>query len=330
MHRPVMLDEVCDALNVHEGGRYVDCTFGAGGYSRALLSRADISLLALDRDPGVKPHADKLTSEFGAHFSFVLTPFSGLETALDAQGWDGVQGVVLDIGVSSMQIDTPERGFSFRFDGPLDMRMGNSGPSAADAVNLLNAEQLSAIFRTFGEERGARRAAAAIVAARVAAPITTTGALAELMAKVLGAGWQKIHPATRVFQALRIYVNDELGELARVLVAAERMLLPAGRLVVVAFHSLEDRIVKRFFRERAEQASLGSRHVPQEQDANFTPSFTLPFRKAMKPGKEEIAANPRARSARMRVGVRTKAAAMPATAFDFPGIPTLATLEAMQ
>ncbi len=328
-HAPVMLDEVCAALDVRDGSRIVDCTFGAGGYSRAILAHEGVSLLGLDRDPTVMPHVEQLRDAFGARFSFVQTPFSGLEAAIASQGWDGVEGVVLDVGVSSMQIDNAERGFSFMRNGPLDMRMSDSGPTAADAVNLLSAQELTSIFRNYGEERGARRAAAAIVAARADAPFTTTGALAELLANVLGAGWQKIHPATRVFQALRIYVNDELGELSRALLAAERVLVPTGRLVVVAFHSLEDRIVKQFFRERAEQPSQGSRHIPQDSAAEFAPSFSLLSRKAIKPGEAEVSKNPRARSARLRAGVREDAAPFSTQPVGFAGIPDLDTLEAM-
>ncbi len=329
IHAPVMLDEVCEALDLHAGGRYVDCTFGAGGYSRAILDTSGTSLLALDRDPGVRPHAGGLSAKFGDRFTFAQTPFSGLEAAIAGRGWDRVHGVVLDIGVSSMQIDQPERGFSFMRDGPLDMRMGDTGPTAADAVNMLSADELSTIFRTFGEERGARRAAAAIVRARAEAPIITTGMLAELMAKTLGAGWQKIHPATRVFQALRIYINDELGELARALCAAERVLAPAGRLVVVAFHSLEDRIVKQFFRKRSEAPGQGSRHLPQDAGEPFSPSFSLLGRKAVKPSETEVKTNPRARSARLRAGVRLDTPAFDAKPLIFPAIPDLYALEAL-
>ncbi|MDQ7019720.1 MAG: 16S rRNA (cytosine(1402)-N(4))-methyltransferase RsmH [Robiginitomaculum sp.] len=329
IHAPVMLEEVCSALDLKAGARVVDCTFGAGGYSRALLERENIKLLALDRDPTVRPHAEALAAEFGDRFAFTQTPFSGLEAAIAGQRWDGVEGVVLDIGVSSMQIDNADRGFSFMRNGPLDMRMGDTGPTAADAVNHLSAQALSAIFRTFGEERGARRAAAAIVNARAEQPILTTGALAELMAQVLGGGWQKIHPATRVFQALRIYINDELGELHRALLAAERMLVPAGRLVVVAFHSLEDRIVKQFFRVRSELPSQGSRHVPVGEAIEFSPTFSMLGRKAQKPGAEEVSANPRARSARLRAGIRQNTAPMAAPPLTFRDIPDLDTLEAL-
>ncbi len=328
-HSPVMLDEVCSALNLRAGGHYVDCTFGAGGYAQAILGCEGTSLLALDRDANVKPHAKALDARFGDRFGFVQTPFSKLEDAIAQHGWGDVQGIVLDIGVSSMQIDQPERGFSFMRDGPLDMRMGNTGPTAADAVNLLGADELSMIFRTFGEERGARRAAAAIVRTRAETPITRTGALADLMARVLGSGWQKIHPATRVFQALRIYINDELGELARALASAERMLAPAGRLVVVAFHSLEDRIVKRFFRVRSEMPAQGSRHLPQGEAAPFSPSFSLLTRKAVKPTMDEVKTNPRARSARLRAGERLDAPVFVAAPLVFPGIPDLHALEAL-
>lgn len=333
-HLPVMLDEVCAALDLRAGARVIDCTFGAGGYSRAILNHDGVQLLGLDRDPNVRPHVDALRADFGERFAFTQTPFSGLETAAGAHGWDGAEGIVLDLGVSSMQIDQAARGFSFMHDGPLDMRMGIDGPSAADAVNFLSADALMIIFRTFGEERGARRAAAAIVEARQQAPFSTTGALAALMTKVLGAGWQKIHPATRVFQALRIYVNDELGELARALVAAERLLAPAGRLVVVAFHSLEDRIVKQFLRVRAEAPSQGSRYRPEQRAVSadmsaFSPSFSLVTRRAQKPGEAESKTNPRARSARLRAATRLAAPVFAAEPLVFPGIPPLQQLESM-
>lgn len=327
-HVPVMLDEAVDALALQQGKRIVDGTFGAGGYSKAILRHDGVCVLALDRDRAVKPQAEDVKAEFGARFDFALTPFSNLETAAHAHGWDHVEGVVLDLGVSSMQIDQPQRGFSFMHDGPLDMRMSASGPSAADAVNALDAAELGAIFRTFGEEKHARRAAAAIVEERAREPITTTAALATLLARVLGKGWQKIHPATRIFQALRIYINDELGELARALAAAERLLAPAGRLVVVAFHSLEDRMVKQFLRQRAEAPAPPSRHLPDAAAQPFLPGFTLPVRKAIRPTAEEIASNPRARSARLRVGIRTTAPVMPATGPVFPGIAALSSLEA--
>ncbi len=331
-HVPVMLPEVLAALDLQPGNRIIDGTFGAGGYSRAIVAHDGVSLLALDRDPNVQPHVDALRANFDQRFGFALTPFSQMEDAAKAHGWAGAEGIVLDIGISSMQIDQAERGFSFMRDGPLDMRMGSHGPSAADAVNLLSAEELSAIFYNFGEERAARRAAAAIIEARAEAPLTTTGALAALMAKTLGAGWQKIHPATRVFQALRIYVNDELGELARALAAAERLLVPGGRLVIVAFHSLEDRIVKQFLRTRAEAPSQGSRHRPIGQEdaraADFSSSFSLVGRRAQKPGEAEIKANPRARSARLRAAVRTDAPVLPSEPLIFRGVPQLKQLEA--
>ena len=327
-HVPVMLHEVCDALALQPGKRIVDGTFGAGGYSRAFLEQEGVQVLALDRDPAVRPRAEALKAAFGGRFAFTLTPFSNLEEAAHAHGWAQAEGVVLDLGVSSMQIDQPQRGFSFMHDGPLDMRMGKAGPSAADAVNTLDAAGLSAIFRTFGEEKHARKAAAAIVEERARAPITTTAALAALLARVLGAGWQKIHPATRVFQALRIYVNDELGELARALAAAERLLAPAGRLAVVAFHSLEDRMVKQFLRQRAEPPAAPSRHLPGAAAQAFAPRFTLPMRKAIRPTAEEIAANPRARSAHLRFGIRTAAPALAADRPVFPGIPALESLGA--
>ncbi len=304
-HIPVMLDEVITALNPVSGGLYIDATFGAGGYSRAILAHEGVHLLALDRDPSVWPAVEALGADYPGRFDLAVTPFSHMRSAAQSYGWSGVDGVVLDIGVSSMQIDQPARGFSFMQDGPLDMRMSGCGISAADAVNGLGEDDLAAIFKIYGEERRARRAAQAIVVARREAPLTTTGELAALMAQVLGGGYQKIHPATRVFQALRLYINDELGELVAALGAAEQLLRPGGRLVVVTFHSLEDRIVKRFLRRRAEAPRAGSRHVPGPQERAFAPSFSLLSRRAQTPGDAEISANPRARSAHLRAAQRT-------------------------
>ena len=245
-------------------------------------------------------------------FAFAFGPFSLMEDVLDEADSSGADGIVFDLGVSSMQIDQAERGFSFQKDGPLDMRMSVSGPSAADAVNGLELRELTAIFRVYGEERQARRAAQAIVRAREDAPITSTLQLAGIVAKAVGGKPGRIHPATRAFQGLRIYVNDELGELVRGLSAAEHSLKPAGRLVVVTFHSLEDRIVKNFFRERAGLVAGGSRHQP-EVIATRKPSFSVISKKAVAAGEDEASENPRARSAKLRAAVRT-----PEPAFDRP------------
>lgn len=305
-HLPVMLQEAIAALDPKPGQRLVDCTFGAGGYSRAILQHEGVQLLSLDRDPDAIPAMQALKAEYPDRFHFAHTAFSGLEAALAEIGWDTVDGIVLDVGVSSMQLDQGDRGFSFRLDGPLDMRMAQAGPSAADLVNTMDMQELARMFRVLGEEKQATRAARAIVAEREKQPFETTGQLASLMEKVLGAAaaGKRIHPATKVFQALRIYVNDELGELARLLSVAERMLAEGGRLVVVAFHSLEDRIVKTYFRQCSQAPSRGSRFLP-DTATDFRPSFMLGSRKAIAPGAVETAANPRARSAKLRFAIRT-------------------------
>jgi 16S rRNA (cytosine1402-N4)-methyltransferase len=328
-HYPVMLREAVSALNLGDGKRYVDCTFGAGGYSEAILQHSGTQLLALDRDPSVLPDVQRLQSQYPDRFFFQQTAFSGLEAALQAQGWHSVDGIVLDVGVSSMQIDQPERGFSFMREGPLDMRMAQNGVSAADVVNQMSAPDLMQIFRVYGEEKRARRATQAILAARTETPFTTTLQLANVIEQALGPKKGRIHPATKIFQALRIFVNDELGELVHLLQAAEQLLAPAGRLVVVAFHSLEDRLVKQFLRTRAEAPSAGSRHAPSMTSSVFQPSFDMPVRKALQPTEREISQNVRSRSARLRWATRTSAPAfteIPA----LPRAPSLQVVEAAQ
>jgi 16S rRNA (cytosine1402-N4)-methyltransferase len=302
-HVPVLLTEVIRALGPTDGEHYVDGTFGAGGYTAGILRAANCHVLGLDRDPNVRPSVDEISAEFGDRFTFVETEFSNIETAV---GDRQIDGVVLDIGVSSMQLDQGERGFSFMRDGPLDMRMSGQGPDAADAVNHLQHNELIEIFKVYGEEKRARRCADFIVRAREEKAITTTLGLAEVLTSALGHG-SKHHPATRVFQALRIYVNDELGELYRALLATERLLRPGGRLVVVTFHSLEDRIVKSFLRSRSEKAPEGSRHLPPSAKASHTPSFKVTKRSGVVAGPDEISINPRSRSARLRWGIRTDA-----------------------
>lgn len=296
-HVPVLLDEVCAAIAPLQGAAVVDATFGAGGYTRAFLA-AGARVIAIDRDPTAIAAADWAAAEPG------LTLVEGRFAELDDLVGDTVPDtVVMDIGVSSMQLDQAERGFSFMRDGPLDMRMGADGPSAADIVNNASEEALADILYHYGEEKASRRIAKAIVAARAEAPFETTLALAALVERCLPqARHQKAHAATRTFQALRIAVNREFAELAEGLRAAERILPPGGRLAVVTFHSLEDRIVKRFFQVTSDQGGGGSRHAPET--APTTPSFERP-RKAVKASAAEIAANPRARSARLRSAVRT-------------------------
>ncbi len=300
-HYPVMLGEVIGALSPQDGETYLDGTFGNGGYSGAILESANCNLVALDQDPNVGPRAKELARKFEARFRFIETPFSLMDDALMDEP---VDAVILDIGVSSMQLDEGERGFSFMRAGPLDMRMRQSGPSAANAVNELPEKDLARIFRVYGEEKQAGRIARLITRSRDEQAISTTNALADLIEAGIGRRG-KIHPATRVFQALRIFINDELGELYRGLLAAERILKPGGRLIVVTFHSLEDRIVKKFLRIRSEKPASGSRHAPVMEAEPFTPVFELSSRSAIMPSVKEIEENPRSRSAKLRYAVRT-------------------------
>lgn len=322
-HIPVLLSEVVAALAPHAGESYIDATFGAGGYTRAVLEAADCRVLAIDRDPDALVRADKLGAEFPGRLVFAQAAFSTLDEVAEAQGFAPVDGVMLDIGVSSMQLDEPKRGFSFQSVGPLDMRMAQAGPSAADVVNSEGEETIANILYVLGEERRSRAIARAIVAARAERPIETTKALADIVTRVLGARQPDgRHPATRTFQALRIYVNDELGELAKGLSAAERCLKPGGRLVIVTFHSLEDRIAKRFLAQRAGKESRGSRHLPELSIKLEAPSFRILNPRPLTPSKGELEVNPRARSARLRAAVRTDAPPWPAdeTLLGLPSI----------
>jgi len=318
-HRPVLLDEVVAALNPRAGAIYVDGTFGGGGYSRAILEAADCRVLGIDRDPDACARGNAMAGEFDGRLTVLCGRFGDMDGLLSGRGVARVDGVALDIGVSSYQIDEAARGFSFLHDGPLDMRMSRQGPSAADVVNGMPEEPLADIIHRYGEERRSRRIARAIVAARAEAPITRTLRLADIVRRCYPPEQRRqasgaIDPATRTFQALRIYVNDELGELARGLEAAEALLGAGGRLAVVSFHSLEDRLVKNFLRERAGGAPRASRHAPEGGASAHPPSFALSGRDAVRPGKDEIAANPRARSARLRAGERTAAPPWPRTA----------------
>ncbi|MGH7013110.1 MAG: 16S rRNA (cytosine(1402)-N(4))-methyltransferase RsmH [Stellaceae bacterium] len=305
-HIPVLLAEVVAALAPRDGAVYLDGTFGAGGASRALLDTAACRVVAFDRDPAAITAGGALAAGYRGRLTLIEGRFSEMETLLKPLGVDAVSGVALDLGVSSMQLDDAVRGFSFRADGPLDMRMSQHGESAADLVNRLSEAELVQIIRDFGEERFARRVARAILAVRKATPITRTNELAALVRRsVPTAG--TIDAATRTFQAMRIAVNDELGELDRGLLAAERLLAPGGRLAVISFHSLEDRRVKSFLRTRAGQAPRGTRHLPATRERE--PSFRLLTPKPVTPSATEIVLNPRARSARLRTAERTAAPA---------------------
>ena len=321
-HIPVLARRCGDWLAPRDGGLYVDATFGAGGYARLILQTPGARVIGIDRDSAAIAAGAALVEEANGRLTLVEDRFSNLAWA--AGGEAVADGIVFDLGVSSMQLDEAERGFSFRFDGPLDMRMGREGPTAADIVARAGERDLAAIIATLGEERHARGIARAIVKARGAAPIETTRTLAEVVARAAGGRELAIHPATRTFQALRIFVNDELGELARGLAAAETALKPNGRLVVVAFHSLEDRIVKTFLAERS-HTPAPSRHRPAV--AAPPPTFNVLTRRPETPDEAEIAANPRARSAKLRAAERTAVAPRPAAADELlPRLPSLADI----
>ena len=322
-HIPVLGREAVEMLKPRDGGIYVDATFGAGGYSRPILAFAGTRVIGIDRDRSAISAGFDLVDQSDGRLTLVEDRFSNLAEVCAAQGIQGgifsVDGVVMDVGVSSMQLDEADRGFSFRLDGPLDMRMGHDGPTAADVIATASEADLASIIYIFGEERHSRKVARAIVAARQEAPITTTRALADIVSKVVRSKPGEIHAATRTFQGLRIFVNAELDELLLALAAAERVLKPGGRLVVVSFHSLEDRIVKNFLTERA-KAGGGSRHLPEIAQA--APSFGLLTKRPVTPGTEEISTNPRARSAKLRAAERTAAPAHAAAAL--PAWPVLA------
>jgi 16S rRNA (cytosine1402-N4)-methyltransferase len=317
-HIPVLGRQAVEMLSPRDGGIYVDATFGAGGYSRAILDTAGTRIIAIDRDRSAITGGFDLVDRSDGRLTLVEDKFSNLAGICAAQGIDAVDGVVMDVGVSSMQLDEAERGFSFRLGGPLDMRMGHDGPTAADMIARASEADLANIIYIFGEERHSRGVARAIVAARKEAPIATTRALADIVSRVVRSKPGEIHPATRTFQALRIFVNEELDELHLALSAAERVLKPGGRLAVVSFHSLEDRIVKNFLGERA-KAGGGSRHLPEVAQA--APSFHILTKRPVTPDDGEISANPRARSAKLRAAERTAAPAHIAAAL--PAWPSL-------
>ena len=309
-HIPVLLSEVVTAVAPAKGDVYLDGTFGAGGYTRAVLEAAGCSVLALDRDPQALADAGALVDAFGTRLTLVEGCFGDMEALAQDAGFAELDAVMLDLGVSSMQLDQPARGFSFMRDGPLDMRMGATGTSAEELVNEADPALLVSILSVYGEERRARAIVRTLVVRRERARITRTGELAEIVCSVLGQPRGKsAHPATRTFQALRIYLNNELEELLRGLHAAERLLRPGGRLVVVTFHSLEDRMVKKFLANRSGRAGRPSRHLPEQ--AGPASSFEELPKRTQKAGADELARNSRARSARLRGAVRTAAPAFP-------------------
>ena len=326
-HITVLLNETVTALEPGDGKLFVDGTFGRGGLARALLGAANCHVMAIDRDPDAIAAGRQFEKEFEGRFELIEGKFGDMAHLLagssrgDVSG--NVDGVALDVGVSSPQIDEPERGFSFQADGPLSMRMGRDGMTAADIVNEASEVTLTEIIRVYGEERHARRIAQAIVARRDEAPIERTAELVQVIESVVRRKpTDKIHPATRTFQALRLAVNDELGELAHGLSAAEHLLKPGGKLAVISFHSMEARIVKRFFNERAKAPPRGSRFLPETEEEPFNPQFILDRTKPIEPTSEEVARNPRARSAQLRVGTRTSAPARPldTTTLDLPEV----------
>ncbi|HXF89269.1 MAG TPA: 16S rRNA (cytosine(1402)-N(4))-methyltransferase RsmH [Xanthobacteraceae bacterium] len=320
-HVPVLLRPALQFLNIRPGGVYIDGTFGAGGYTRAILEAGAARVIGIDRDREAIARGAELVQWADGRLTLVEARFSQMADIAQRFGHRSVDGIVLDLGVSSLQLDAAERGFSFRREGPLDMRMECEGPTAADVVAHASERDLATIIAILGEERQARAVARAIVAARRQAPIATTAALADIVTRAVRARPGRIHPATRTFQALRIFVNDELKELAAALFAAERLLAPLGRLVVVSFHSLEDRIVKSFLAERS-RAGGGSRHRPAGAPA---PTFRLLTKRPMGPDTAEITENPRARSAKLRAAERTDVEPRdPAAPLPLPRLPALA------
>lgn len=321
-HIPVLGAEAVAALAPRAGGVYIDATFGAGGYSRLILAYPGTRVIGIDRDRNAVAGGFALVDASDGRLTLIQDRFSNLAAVARAEGAAQVDGVVMDIGVSSMQLDEAARGFSFRFDGPLDMRMGGTGPSAADIVAAASEHDLARIIYLYGEERHSRSVARAIVAARREKPIATTRQLADIVARVVRTRPTDIHPATRTFQALRILVNEELTELEAALRGAEEALKPGGRLAVVSFHSLEDRIVKTFLAARARRGG-GSRHLP---DAPSVPaSFSLLTRRPIVAGEAEVAANPRARSAKLRGAERTDAPAQESPPAPWPTLADVMT-----
>ena len=306
-HVSVMTNEVVSGLNPRNGGIYVDGTFGQGGYSRAILDAAATRVFGIDRDPAAIDFGAELINEYPSRLTLIQGCFGDITKIMANEGISHVDGIMLDLGVSSPQIDNPDRGFSFRYDGPLDMRMENKGPTAADFINDATEEDIANVIYEYGDEKYSRRIARRIVEARKLKPILSTSQLVNIIHSNVRRSRDGIHPATRTFMALRIQVNDELGELNRGLISAERILKPGGRLAVVAFHSLEDKKIKSFLYERAGLAAKGSRHMPETNEINMAPSFNLVKRGVIKPAVSEVLSNPRSRSAKLRVAERTDA-----------------------
>jgi len=304
-HKSVMMDEVLKYMQPQKGDVIVDGTFGAGGHASALLDNADCTVIGIDRDDNAKKYIDDISAKYGNKFVFIDGKFGDMESLLKNKKIDKVDGILLDIGVSSMQIDNGDRGFSFQKEGPLDMRMASSGETAADVVNNYSEENIADIIYKYGDERKSRRIARAIVNCREEKSIETTLELAEIVRKAVGRYSDSIHPATRTFQALRIYVNDELRELERALAAAENLLSEGGRLVVITFHSGEDVILKQFLQGRSGRMSNVSRHLPVPSNiSEKETTFEMVVNKAIKPSKDEVSSNVRARSAKMRAARR--------------------------
>lgn len=325
-HYPVMLQPVLRYLAPENGNVIVDGTYGGGGYSRGILETADCRVLGIDRDLDAIARAETFALK-QPRLVPLLGRFGNMDSVIRDAGFGHVDGVVLDLGVSSFQLDEADRGFSFMRDGPLDMRMGSAGPSAADVVAQLSEKDLANIIFRLGEEKQSRRIAAAISRRRKEAPFTSTLDLAETIETALGGRkGARTHPATRSFQAIRMYVNDELGELARALSAAEKILAAGGRLVIVTFHSLEDRMVKLFLRARAGLGGGGSRHMP-ERKAGQSPSFDMPMKKSIVPDDSELSENARSRSARLRYAIRTDAPAWTTPVTTGLDLPPLSSLE---
>ncbi len=306
-HIPVMPHEVIDALALRDGGTYVDATFGRGGYTRAMLEAAKTNVIAIDRDPDAIKAGQQMVADFTPRLTLLQGPFGAMDVLLAGQHISHVDGIALDLGVSSPQLDEADRGFSFAADGPLDMRMSKSGPTAADIVNSMDERELADVIYTLGEERYSRRVAKSIVEQRSGRRFTRTSELAEVVRKAVPRSGDGLDPATRTFQALRIYVNDELGELNRALNAAVGLLSPKGRLAVVSFHSLEDRVVKDFMRRRSGMSASVSRHLPSNDQQPQAPELRILTTKPLTPTEAEAASNPRARSAKLRIAERTDA-----------------------